>query len=214
MTTPRPPIRVAIVNDYELVVQGLAAMLAPFANRVAVVELEGTGGVPDCVADIALFDTFAGRRHALARLDAMAKDRDIGKVVLYTWDLPPEFSSDIATRAVDAVILKSVSGSALVDALEKVHHGEELGLVVPSDDDGEPALTEREKEVLALLGLGSSNREIAHELYLSVDTVKTHVRRVFEKLSVANRTQAALVAVERGLTPRVPSSGQRASTLR
>ena len=195
------PLTVAIVNDYELVVQGLAAMLEPFQDRVRVVELE-VGGLPDGPADIALFDTFAGRRSALARVDAMAEDATVGKVVLYTWDLPDEFASDIGQRAVDAVILKSTSGVQLVEALERIHHGEP---VAPDEHDvlpGVPTLSEREREVLALLGCGLSNRQIADELYLSVDTIKTHVRKVFSKLGVANRTQAALVAIEQGLTPR------------
>jgi len=55
---------------------------------------------------------------------------------------------------------------------------------------------------LALLAQGLSNREIAHELYLSLDTIKTHVRRVFSKIGVTNRTQAALHAVEHALVPR------------
>ena len=199
------PLTVAIVNDYELVVQGLAAMLAPFQERVRVVALE-VGGLPDGPADIALFDTFAGRRSALARVDAMADDANLGKVVLYTWDLPDEFANDIGRRAVDAVILKSTSGEQLVEALERIHHGEP---VAPDEHEvlpGVPTLSEREREVLALLGCGFSNRQIADELYLSVDTIKTHVRKVFSKLGVANRTQAALVAIEQGLTPRQPSA--------
>jgi DNA-binding NarL/FixJ family response regulator len=194
-------LRVAIVNDYELVVQGLGAMLAPFADRVELVDLEA-GGHPSGPADIALFDTFAGRRSALSRVDAMADDPTLGKIVLYTWDLPPEFETDIGKRAVDAVILKSTSGEQLVDALERVHRGE---AVTPSDNGplpGVPTLSEREREVLALLGSGLSNRAIADELYLSVDTVKTHVRHVFNKLGVSNRTRAALIASEHGLTPR------------
>lgn len=195
------PLRVAIVNDYELVVRGLAAMLAPFSDRVEIVEMV-VGGLPDEPADIALFDTFAGRRSTLTRIDEMADDPGLGKVVLYTWDLPDAFVTDIDRRSVDAVILKSTSGEQLVDALERIHRGES---VVPGEDDalpGVPTLSEREREVLALLGFGLSNRAIADELYLSVDTVKTHVRNLFTKLEVGNRTQAALIANERGLTAR------------
>ncbi len=195
------PLRVAIVNDHEIVVRGLAAMLAPFSDRVEIVDLE-VGGLPDVPADIALFETFAGRRSALSRIDAMAGDSSLGKVVLYTWDLPDEFASDIGDRAVDAVILKSTSGEQLVDALERIYRGEPF---TPGGDDplpGIPTLTEREREVLALLGCGLSNGEIANELYLSVETVKTHVRKVFGKLGVRNRTQAALLATEHGLTAR------------
>jgi len=151
--------------------------------------------------DIALFDTFGGRRQSLARVQAMARDLSIGKVVLYTWDAPPAFRDDIAGYAVDAVILKSETGEALVEALERIHAGEINGFDELEDSSPSTTLTQREQEVLALMALGSSNREIAHELYLSIDTVKTHVRTLFQKLGVANRTQAALTAAEYGVAP-------------
>ena len=199
------PLSVVIVNDFELVVRGLGAMLAPVPDRVEVVELE-VGGLPSGPADIALFDTFAGRRSALSRVDAMADDPSLGKVVLYTWDLPEAFANDIGERAIDAVILKSTTGEQLVEALERVHRGEPV-LPVERLLLGVPTLSEREREVLALLGQGLSNRAIADDLYLSVDTVKTHVRKVFTKLGVENRTQAALIANERGLV----THGQRSA---
>jgi len=195
------PLKIVIVNDYEIVVRGLAAMLEPFDERVTIVELEA-GGLPTSRADIALFDTFAGRRSALARVDAMVEDPLLGKVVLYTWDLPDGFASYIGDRAVDAVILKSTTGEQLVDALERIHRGEPVAPGGQEPLPGTPTLSEREREVLALLGCGLANQAIADELYLSVDTVKTHVRKVFAKLGVNNRTRAALLATEHGLTAR------------
>ena len=150
------------------------------------------GDTPDGRADIALFDTFAGRRHALERVRAMAADGDIGKVVLYTWDAPAAFLNDVTVLNVDGVIMKSETGERLVEALERIHRGEATG-PDPADGDHPPTvLTEREREVFALIARGAPNREIARELYLSVDTVKTHVRNVFRKLDVPNRTLAAL----------------------
>lgn len=204
----RQPLRVAIVNDYEIAVQGLAAMLAPFSDRVSLVDLVA-GGTPDGPADVVLFDTFAGRRHALERLDRMAADHDLDNVVVYTWDLPDEFRDAIAQRKVEAVILKSCSGEQLVDALERVHRGERVLASEHALFPGHATLTEREREVLALLARGLSNSQIASELCVSTDTVKTHVRKVFSKLDVSNRTQAALLAAREGLTPRgEPSSGE------
>jgi two-component system, NarL family, response regulator LiaR len=192
------PIRVALVNDYEIVVEGLRQMLRPFADRVVVVEIVA-GDTPDGVSDIALFDTFAGRRHALERVKEMLGDRDIGKVVLYTWDAPTKFLDDVTAMRIDGVILKSETGARLVEALERVHRGEPVGLDANDPSDAPTVLTEREREVLALIAKGASNREIARELYLSVDTVKTHVRTLFRKLEVPNRTRAALAADQFGL---------------
>lgn len=199
------PIRISIVNDYEVVVAGVAAMLAPFGDRVTVVET-AAGGTPDLPADIALFDTFAGRRRSLSRIDHLAEDRDLNKVVLYTWDLPKDFARDVDMRSIDGVIMKSSTGAELVDALERVHHGEFVGSNVVNERDVGSTLTEREREVLALLSEGATNREVAAELYLSIDTVKTHVRKVFTKLGVGNRTQAAIVARDYGLELKKPDS--------
>jgi DNA-binding NarL/FixJ family response regulator len=197
-------LRIAIVNDYELVVRGLHAMLAPFGDRLVVVEHE-TEGAPEEHVDIALFDTFAARRDALQRAKQMIEADNVDRVVLYTWDAPPEFVHEAREIGVAAVIPKTATASELAASLERVANGERVGL----DDSmkGErsrvegPELTVREQEVLALLALGMSNAEIAHELFLSVDTIKTHVRRVFNKLGVNNRTQAAMrvVTAQNGL---------------
>jgi DNA-binding NarL/FixJ family response regulator len=187
-----------LVNDYQIIVEGLREMLRPFADRVVVVETVA-GDTPDGTSDIALFDTFAGRRHSLERVREMLADGDIGRVVVYTWDAPTAFLDDATALRIDGVIMKSETGEQLVDALERVHRGEPIGLD-PANDEVPPAvLTEREREVLALIARGASNREIARELYLSVDTIKTHVRTLFRKLEVPNRTRAALAADQFGL---------------
>lgn len=196
-------LRVALVNDYEIIVRGLDAMLAPFGDRIQIVEHD-VGGLPTKRADLALFDTFAGRRDAIARARAMVDEGKVDHVVLYTWDASSEFLEIARAAGVAAVILKSTDGADLVDALERVAKGERIGLEhVSRNSAGEQhdALSAREREVLAMLALGFSNAEIARELFLSVDTVKTYVRRVFAKLEVHNRTQAALLAERYGLAP-------------
>ena len=199
MSEAQDPIRLVIVNDYDLVVNGVAKMLETFQDRVCVVELEA-GGLPDTPADIALFDTFAGRRQSLRRIRQMAQDADISRLVLYTWDIPEAFAGEISEHDVDGVILKSATGAALVDAIERVHRGEPVGEHVLTEATSTVTLTEREREVLALIARGFTNRRIADELYLSLDTVKTHVRKLFRKLGVDNRTQAAMLAADHHLT--------------
>ena len=102
------------------------------------------------------------------------------------------------------MILKSATGEELVDAIERVAAGDRVGLDHvtrsrrrASDDE----LSAREREVLALVALGLTNRAIADELYLSVDTIKTYVRRVYTKLGVVNRAQAASRAAQFDLQP-------------
>lgn len=196
-------LSVALVNDYEVIVRGLHSMLEPFTDRVSIVEHE-IGDTPDRPADIALFDTFAGRRDALDRAAEMVRDGKVGHVVLYTWDAAPEFLDIAREVGVSAVVLKSVNAAELVDIFDRVVEGERVGLDnvargerrLASDD-----LSTREHEVLALIALGYSNGEIASELFLSVDTIKTYVRRLFVKLGVSNRTQAALMAAGHSVGP-------------
>jgi two-component system, NarL family, response regulator LiaR len=192
---------VSVVNDYEVVVAGLSAMLAPYADRVVVVEA-AAGRDPTSDADVVLIDTFAGRRSSLDLVRRLAERDDVGRVVIYTWDLPDEFEHELDGAPVDAVILKTVSGADLVTAIECVHRGEPVPIPMSTTSPSSLPLSERECEVLALLGQGFSNRQIADELYLSVNTVKTHVANVFGKLGVSNRTQAARVAIQHRLIPR------------
>ena len=198
------PITVAVINDYEVVVLGVAAMLAPFNERVRVVETDA-GGEPSRPADIALFDTFAGRRHSLSRAAEMVSQGVARYVVLYTWDAAPAFVEEAVRIGVSGVVLKTRSSESLVDALERVARGERVGFDPGSVDRTTRLLVElsaRESEVLALIAKGLTNAQMADELYLSSETVKTYVKRLYAKLGVHNRAQAAVAAGEYRLTPR------------
>ncbi|MEN9505152.1 MAG: hypothetical protein RI958_1078 [Actinomycetota bacterium] len=190
------PVTVSLVNDYELVAAGLAAMLRPYRDRVRVVSAT-PDGQPAEAADVVLFDTFGGRRHALAKAAELLRDGDVRHVVLYTWDASADFLSSAQDAGISGVILKSSPADRLVSSIERIVAGERIGLGhvtrTPRTEQHEE-LSTREREVLALLALGYTNRQIANELYLSVDTVKSHMRRLYSKLGVTNRTQAALRA--------------------
>jgi DNA-binding NarL/FixJ family response regulator len=199
------------VNDYEIIVRGLQAMLEPYGDRINVVELDVLT-TPDHRVDVALFDTFAAHRDSIQRSMTMAEEGNAEHVVLYTWDASPAFLDAARSAGVAAVLRKSLTGAHLVDALTLIVQGrpvaqDELSGIISED---EQPLTMREREVLALLALGLSNAEIAAELYLSADTVKTHIRRLFKKLGVRNRTQAAMLAHDHQLAP-PPSRLERLS---
>lgn len=199
VTRRTTPLRVVLVNDFEVVARGLEAMLRPHSDRVEIVEVE-VGGPPTVPCDIALLDTFGGRRQALERARLIAEQGLAHRVVLYTWDAHDEFLAAAREVGVAGVLLKSSSARELVEGLERIAAGEQLGL---HDGHAIHNLTPREREVLAMLGLGLSNREIANALYLGVETVRTYVRRVYQKLGVSNRTQAALQVQRLGLEPPV-----------
>ena len=218
-TAPRTrtgPLRVVVVNDYEVIVRGVAGMLAPFADRVVVVDTEvGEDDEPSREpADIALFDTFGGHRTILGRAREMVAERDIDHVVLYTWSADVDLLSIARASGVSGVLSKASGAAELVDGLGRIAAGERVGLDAPlklaghhmgstmtPQFDLQANLTAREQEVLAMLGLGLSNRDIANELFLGVETVRTYVRQVYQKLGVKNRTQAAVRARVLGLEP-------------
>lgn len=201
---PSDALRVGVINDYEVIVRGVAAMLEPYRHRVAVVEVDA-GGSPSVPMDIALFDTFAGRRHTLARAEEMVNDASCQHVVLYTWDATPPFVRSADEIGVSGVILKTRSADSLVDSLERVAGGERVGLGRPTEEAATRSvdLSDRESEVLALIARGLTNAQIAGELFLSVETVKTYVKRLYAKLDVHNRAQAAVAASSFQLAPRL-----------
>ena len=186
---------VALVNDFEVIVRGLAGMLERFRDRLVVVELD-VGTNPRHQVDIALFDTYGHVQGGVDRVRSLASDPLVGAVVVWTSALPPGQVDAVLAAGARGVLSKSTPAEALVDALASIHAGElaiNRGFRRPSecrwpgDDFG---LTAREIEVSACLADGLSNRAIADALCISEHTVKSHLRVIFRKIGVASRTQA------------------------
>ena len=203
------PIRVAAVNDYEVVVKGLAAMLAEFPDRLHVCEavLEGEPVEGDHI-DVALYDTYGRVGIAEQTLRFLAAMEGIRAIAVFTMDVTQPLVDDAFAAGARAVISKKLTGEELADALVRVAAGErvvegldETGHEAPGDARstgraGRKASPLRESEVLALVADGCSNREVADALFVGEQTVKSHLRGIFTKLGVQNRTQAALFARE------------------
>jgi DNA-binding NarL/FixJ family response regulator len=202
-----PPVSVALLNDYELVVRGLASMLEPFRDRVRVTELNLADGPPERPVDVALIDTFGTRDHAMARARRVVDDGRARKVMIYTWDTVPDLRDDVLAAGLSGMVIKSCTAEELVTAIERVAGGEIVlseGPPTARRSGGfEPPgpLSERETEVLVLLAQGLTNRQIAESLFLSPETVKTYVSRLYAKLGVTNRASAVVWAMERDLGP-------------
>jgi two-component system, NarL family, response regulator LiaR len=193
--TVRQPIRVALVNDFELVLRGIESMLGQFADRVTVAELNVERN-PDHRVDVALFDTYGHIRGGIDRVRSLATDPRVGAVVVYTWRLPAgQLDAAIAAGA-RGVLAKSLSAEELADALIAIHTGETVVSPAfrrpqePSWPGHDFGLTQRESEVAAFLAEGYSNREIADALFVSEHTVKTHLKAIFRKAGVASRARA------------------------
>ena len=206
------PIRVLIADDHAVVRRGLRTFLE-LQDDIDVVG-EATDG-ETCVAvaaelspDVILLDLLMP---GVGGVEALGRLRDAGstaRVLVITSFTDPAVSVPAVRAGAAGVIFKDVEPRDLASAIRSVHAGHTLlqpdvaaALMAPDPAAASP-LTARERDVLAEITQGRSNREIARALSLSEKTVKTHVSNVLMKLGVADRTQAALLAVRRGLVDR------------
>ena len=203
------PITVALVDDYDVVLMGVAHMFDRYRDRVVVAEIN-SNTITNDVVDIALYDSFAqpeSDREEVARLINNPRAR---KVVMYTWNFQPELLESARQLGVHGYLSKTLSARDLVAALERIHEGEQVYMDEPRRASSAPGLdwpgkqegiTDRESEILALITQGKSNAEVAQLTYLSPNTVKSYIRNTYRKIGVESRTQAVLWGVKNGFTP-------------
>jgi DNA-binding NarL/FixJ family response regulator len=202
---PRAAVRIAIVDDYDVVVQGLARMFEPFADRVHVVEVSTNQPGVEPV-DIALIDSFAQTRD----INEVLAEANARRYVFYSWSLEPELITTWARFGVVGFLDKRLDAEVLVDALERINNGEMVSTAdYPSSaevDIGDwpgrgVGLSAREAEVIALITQGLANEDIASRMYVSTNTVKTYIRSAYRKLGVDSRTRAVLWGIDHGFRP-------------
>jgi DNA-binding NarL/FixJ family response regulator len=204
------PISVLIVDDHPVVRRGLRVLLE-VQDGIEVAGEAGDGATAlalaaEHVPDVILLDLKLPGMDGLAVLGEL-RARDSGARVLVLTSATEPASASLAVRSGAAgVLYKDVDPDALVRAIRSVYDGhlllapEAAALLVRAANTRSPGagldtLTGREREVLAELAKGRSNREIARALGVSEKTVKAHVSSVLAKLGVQDRTQAALLAV-------------------
>ena len=200
------PLRLAIVDDYAVVIAGVASFLA--AERIEVVETGASKPVISDV-DIVLFDTFAQIQGEGIDLEDFVRDSG-AKVVVYSWNLRPELIEQAIAAGARGYLSKVLTGPQVVAALERVMRGEivilpgrsETSVDGAGDWPGRSAgLTPREAEILALITQGLTNQDIATRAFLSINSVKTYIRTTYRKINVTRRSQAVLWGVENGFKP-------------
>ena len=214
-------VTVALVNDYEVVVRGLAQMFSG-DDRFRVIELEA-GGLPEAPVHVALYDTFGTSPHH-ERLTQLSELPHVGRVVAYSWDADPNHVNRVLDAGADGFVSKTLGAEELLDALLRAHAGERVvevgsggqprtaaspGEVTDEVSADEPhpgdwpgrafGLTYREAEVVALVSDALTNAEIADRLFLSINSVKSHIRSAYRKMEVERRSQAVRWAHANGL---------------
>ncbi len=196
------------MDDYDVVVVGIAKMLEPYRDRVVVAELDTNMPLKEDV-DIALYDSFAQPESDRDEVKSLIDNPRARRVVVYTWNLHPELVAMAQDLGVHGYLSKALTARELVAALEAVHAGE---IVVsgpatktrsaPGDWPGRgEGLTDRESEILALITQGRNNADVAALTYLSPNTVKSYIRGLYRKIGVESRTQAVLWGVRNGFLP-------------
>lgn len=202
------PVRIAIMNDYEIVVAGVAAVLAPFEPRIEVVELDVRRPVLSDI-DVVLYDTFGQPQGKNLDLDDMVKDGS-AKIAIFTWNTQRELVDHALARGASGYLSKALTGEEIVRALEAIHRGEivvetKLAEDRPHQTGDWPGrsygLTQRESEVLALITQGLTNQEIADRAYISINSVKTYIRTAYRKINVSRRSQAVSWGIQHGFQP-------------
>ena len=205
----RTPLTVALVNDYDIVVMGIAHILEQYQDRVVIAELDTNHSVSDEV-DVVLYDSFAQPESDHDQISVLIRNPRARRVVVYTWNFHPDLIQSARRQGVHGYLSKALPARDLVAALEAIHTGEMVisdppvrarsigGLNWPGRSEG---LTERESEILALIAQGNSNAEVARLTYLSPNTVKSHIRTIYRKIDVTSRTQAVLWGVRHDFTP-------------
>jgi DNA-binding NarL/FixJ family response regulator len=206
MTPANKTIRLLIVDDHPVVTQGLVAMLS-YQEDIEVVAEAGTGkeaieSFERHAPDVTLMDLALPDMSGVDAILAIRKSNPDARVIVLT-----TFGGDMRSlRALKAgalgYLLKDAGRKDLLDTIRGVHQGSrrmprEIALDL-AEHCSDEALTFREIEVLREVACGNSNKMVAQRLFVSEDTVKTHMRNIVSKLSANDRTHAVTIALRRG----------------
>ncbi|MDQ2827302.1 MAG: response regulator transcription factor [Actinomycetota bacterium] len=215
----RPPVRLLLVDDHQVVLEGLASMLASQASRVVI---QNATTDPDEALrlagqrqpDVVLLDVRLKGASGLDLCQELVRSHPGLKVVFFTVYDDEQYLFQALRVGASGFLLKTTTGPELADHLDRVMDGEvvvdpslagRVAMTAARLQSGEfwpgarLGLTQRESEVLGLMVRGLSNRAIALRLSIGEDTVKTHARGVYRKLDVAERSQAVAVALREGI---------------
>jgi two-component system response regulator DegU len=210
------PIRIMIVDDHCMVREGLKQLLELDGDIIIVGEASDGNACMELIdslnPDVLLLDINMPQMNGLRVLEQLKKRKSNYKILMLTIHNEVEYLTKSINLGADGYVLKDSDSSILRKSIFAVHSGEKyiqndlvtlLNEKVEYIDEerinNEHLLTKREIEVLKLLTEGLFNKEIAYKLSISEKTVKNHVSNIFKKLSVSDRTQAAVYAIRNNI---------------
>lgn len=207
-------IRVLVVEDHTLVRQGLVAMLgAAEGVEVAAEAEDGERAlelVPEEGPDVVLLDLRLPKVDGIEVLRRLKADDPGIRIIALTVHDEQAYVGEALLAGADGYLLKTVAHDELIDAIKRVAEGEVVlhpavsrtamtELTQLANRDASSDLSTRELDVLRHLAQGLSNKQIAVRLQVGVETVKTHISSILQKLDATDRTEAVAVALRRGL---------------
>ena len=202
----RETLKVLIVDDHPMVREGLAGIFARYAISITGLAVNGQQAIEKFEAarpDIVLLDLRLPDQSGIEVLRTLRRIDPEVKVVMLTSAQGEASIYQAIEAGASGYLLKGVEGAALAEHLRHVAAGgralqpetaEKLAAYV-----GTKRLSDREIEVLTLISQGKSNKEVGHMLFVTEDTVKMHVKSILQKLRAQDRTQAVVIAMQRGL---------------
>ena len=206
MPVMTPPFRIAIADDHALFRQGLKSMLALNPDVVVVGETDRTDGLQPMLdasrCDILLLDLQMDRS-SLLEIEPLARR---AKVILVTANERPEDALLALRAGASGIIFKRFAIEMLMDGVRAVAAGQvwmppalQTRLAMTLREPSQDPLTRREREIVRNVALGMRNAEVGKKLFISEDTVKTHMNNIFQKIGVRDRVQLTLYAIRIGL---------------
>ena len=209
------PVRLLLADDHRMFRQGLRELLERKAGFEVVGEAttgrEALEQVRVLRPDIVLLDIQMPELDGVEVARQLAQSHPDVKIIMLTMYRQDQHLVDAIKAGARGYLLKDADAEELIDVIERVQRGEAAldpaltGRVfdafrrLSATSEGGESLTEREREILQLVAAGYDNRTVAMRLHLSEKTVGNRLSEVFAKLGVSNRTQAARVALQRGL---------------
>jgi DNA-binding NarL/FixJ family response regulator len=215
-TEPRPPLRILICDDHEVVREGLRTLLAGRADMEVAAEAATSADAIEAAArerpDIVIMDVRLPDGSGVEACRAIREILPATRVIMLTSYPDDEALYASIVAGASGYLLKQTRAAALIDAIDAVSKGRALldpdvtarvlERVRRGNVDEDPALaslTDQERRVLEQIATGKTNREIGEVLFLSEKTVKNYVSRILEKLGLHRRAEAAAFAARRSV---------------